>query len=426
VVELPSGTDGVFMEHGEQPRYFQNLDSLRFIAASLVMIHHAEQFKQLAGLPNCWTSPIIFAIGVQAVQFFFVLSGFLITYLLLKERSRTGTVDIKGFYRRRILRIWPLYYVTVALAFFLVPALHFGPGGIQYYQQELHAHFWENLFYFVVFLPNLQLAYYTPVLAGAQCWSLGVEEQFYMFWPALIKFFGRYPLRSLFAVFVTKALILRLCAKLHATHVLSYFCTTLSIEAMALGGIAAFVIIHTRRSEGSRPRMNALACTAACIIAALLLKYDAVQLVSLLGYAILIFACACMPRIGGRLQAPFEYLGKISYGLYMLHPVVMVVSLYVLHNLSSISDDNKSLLLYIIAFPLTIFVAACSNKFFESPFLRLKGRQIELLPSALQAVSRRRLGPWPGDGLTHEDSVIEGGMTDELLDADRSHQLSKH
>ncbi|HEY9792971.1 MAG TPA: acyltransferase [Candidatus Obscuribacterales bacterium] len=357
------------MQKALKARYFHNLDSLRFIAASLVIIHHAEQFKQLAGLPNCWGSPIVFDIGVQAVQFFFVLSGFLITYLLLQERQSQDAVNIPNFYRRRIVRIWPLYYVTTLLAFVLIPMLHFGPGGIQYYQQQLHINFWPDLFCFLVFLPNLQLSLFTPVLAGAQCWSLGVEEQFYLIWPALIKFFGRFPLRVLFAVFFAKTLILRMCVKLHAPHPVSHYFQTLSIEAMALGGIAAYLMLNGATAR--RAKLHTALCTLACIIAAVILKYDRAQLVSLLAYAVIVFVAASLPRIGGKLQAPFEYLGRISYGVYMLHPIVLVVCLWYLQ-LVPLGGNDKSTLLYLLAFPLTILTAACSYKFFERPLMKTK------------------------------------------------------
>jgi len=88
---------------------FQGLNSLRFIAASLVVMHHSETIKKKNGIENLeWLG--LFRNGSNAVTFFFVLSGFLITYLLLKESDKTGSVCVKNFYLKRILRIWPLYF----------------------------------------------------------------------------------------------------------------------------------------------------------------------------------------------------------------------------------------------------------------------------------------------------------------------------
>ncbi len=101
--------------------YFKNLDGLRFIAALLVLIHHAEFFKQDAveGVSAVYYE-YTKHFGLLGVNLFFVLSGFLISYLLMEEQRRTNTINIKNFYIRRILRIWPLYFfygLSVTLLF---------------------------------------------------------------------------------------------------------------------------------------------------------------------------------------------------------------------------------------------------------------------------------------------------------------------
>jgi peptidoglycan/LPS O-acetylase OafA/YrhL len=101
--------------------YFENLNAIRFIAASLVVFHHIEQIKAIFGLPNFWNNEVFFIIGKLGVILFFVLSGFLISYLLYKEKELTNTIGIKNFYVRRILRIWPLYFLIILLALFLFP-----------------------------------------------------------------------------------------------------------------------------------------------------------------------------------------------------------------------------------------------------------------------------------------------------------------
>src|ERR1044071_5481753 len=93
--------------------YFPGLNGLRFLAASAVIITHVELLKGVLGLPNHWKNPVLFNLGGLGVYFFFVLSGFLITYLLLSEKNMTGHISIKKFYFRRIFRIWPIYYLLV-------------------------------------------------------------------------------------------------------------------------------------------------------------------------------------------------------------------------------------------------------------------------------------------------------------------------
>ena len=108
------------MQNPHQQVYFPNLNGVRFIAAFSVLIHHTEQIKYLMGLENIYGNYFIKNLGKLGVGLFFVLSGFLITYLLLSEKERRGDVSTKAFYIRRILRIWPLYFIIVILGFFVL------------------------------------------------------------------------------------------------------------------------------------------------------------------------------------------------------------------------------------------------------------------------------------------------------------------
>src|SRR6186713_361533 len=106
--------------------WLPGLNALRFFTASLVVFMHVHSGQGMLGLPQLPAWPILFQ-RLYAVSFFFVLSGFLITYLLLKEHEHTGTISIKSFYLRRAFRIWPLYFITIGIGMFfywkLVPAL---------------------------------------------------------------------------------------------------------------------------------------------------------------------------------------------------------------------------------------------------------------------------------------------------------------
>src|SRR3989344_4809022 len=116
------------MSDSKQNRiYFYGLDEIRAIAALLVYFHHVELFKNRESHSSLYqvkyTGHFIWNIGHNSVICFFVLSGFLITYLLLKEKEKIGTVKIKEFYIRRILRIWPLYFFVAFIGFVLLPVL---------------------------------------------------------------------------------------------------------------------------------------------------------------------------------------------------------------------------------------------------------------------------------------------------------------
>ena len=106
--------------------YFPNLNGVRFLAALVVIIHHVEMGKFWFGQPNIYDKSFVGGVfGQLGIIMFFVLSGFLITYLLLEEHRKTGTISIKDFYIRRMLRIWPVYYLIVILGFFVFPQISF-------------------------------------------------------------------------------------------------------------------------------------------------------------------------------------------------------------------------------------------------------------------------------------------------------------
>ncbi len=144
-------------------RHFANLDGLRFICISLVLWHHANPLSQDAHL--------IFTRGFLGVDFFFVLSGFLITTLLLREAQRYGRFSLRDFYLRRIVRIVPVYFFVVTLV---------GTYFIIVKGQSDYLRLWP---YYYVFLSNF-LTEHIPLLDIT--WSLSVEEQYYMIWPLIM------------------------------------------------------------------------------------------------------------------------------------------------------------------------------------------------------------------------------------------------
>lgn len=175
-----------------QKIYFPNLNGLRFIAAFLVIIHHIEQIKSSLNLSNYWggvdKTPFIEIIGRLGVVLFFVLSGFLITYLLLAEETVFKEISIKQFYIRRILRIWPLNFLIMILALFVLPNIDIFllPG---FDKVKIQSHLVLKLILFVFFLPNLLLAALGVVPYASHTWSIGNKEQFYLVWPVLLKCF---------------------------------------------------------------------------------------------------------------------------------------------------------------------------------------------------------------------------------------------
>jgi len=166
--------------------YFPSLNGLRFIAALLVIFHHIEQIKFYFKMENLWvTSPFIGVIGKLGVVLFFVLSGFLITYLLLAEEHSFKTINVKNFYFRRMLRIWPLYFLIVALAFFILPNIPmFTIPGFE--KHVIYHDLFYKLFLYAIIFPNLAMTF-GIVSYVSHAWSIGPEEQFYLIWPFIVR-----------------------------------------------------------------------------------------------------------------------------------------------------------------------------------------------------------------------------------------------
>ena len=162
--------------------YHPELDVLRFFAFLMVFLHHAfphdPRFWTTLGVPSFLAHIVagIGATGAFGVSVFFVLSSYLITELLLREKDLMGTLDVRSFYIRRILRIWPLYFAFLALAVVLqwiVPGQHV----------TLRAGLWFSLLagnWFIVF-------HGFPSSVIFPLWSVSIEEQFYITWPAIVR-----------------------------------------------------------------------------------------------------------------------------------------------------------------------------------------------------------------------------------------------
>lgn len=345
--------------------YVPSLDGVRAVAIAMVVSFHA------VGLPKG---------GWQGVDLFFVLSGFLITTVLLEERARSGRVSVGAFYLRRALRLLPAL-VAVLAVFLMVSAITSADGPRTYF----------GLVGGLGYVSNL-------VLAGgmgerfpielAHLWSLASEEQFYLVWP----------------------LVLGVAAGRHRL-----------LLALVAGGIAVATIRQFQLAfAGEDPRRilfapdtRSVSILAGCALALLLARRPlnvgalvpaalaflgggafllGVELVSLSGPPSLLFALACVVVIAHALDersrlsrvlsvAPMVFLGRISYGLYLWHQPIFVW-------MGSYGGWSA---LDLVAVPLAILVATTSYYVVERPFLRLKRRRSAATP--VSPVSTGRAAP---------------------------------
>ncbi len=359
--------------------YFPNLNGVRFLAVLIVIISHIEQIKHFQGLDNLWTDiPSLGKAGHTGVILFFVLSGFLITYLLLVEEEQTQTIAIKDFYIRRLLRIWPLYYLVIALSFLALPHIPF------FHINELSDNVFSNwipkITLFLLFFPNIALVMYSPVAYVSQTWSVGVEEQFYLFWPVLMKkcknkaillgtaTIGYYLLDQTIFPFVEKNIYWN-----PSLEIISEIVTGMHIDCLAMGGVFAF-LYHKKH-----PIVQLLYYKPLQLIVfplTLLLLFLGVDLpyineVYSILFGIIILNLATNPKVIINLEIqPLKFLGKISYGLYMYHVIAIAISLKLL---SYISITNW-IIQYALSIGLSVLISTISYNYLESYFIRKKLR----------------------------------------------------
>jgi len=356
------------MENNQEKIYLPSLNGIRAIAAMMVLFWHISQFFPMFGLSGK-ENPI----SGFGVTLFFVLSGFLITYLLLKEKNIYSTISIKNFYIRRILRIWPLYFFAIILSIIFIPFL----TNISLPQNIINSY----LFYFLL-LPNIPFALNTTISIITPLWSIGVEEQFYAFWPILFKKskYILYSLIGVFCVFLFTKLFFRFTEN---WFLYSYFGAT-RIHCMALGAMGAFWTLSTQPLKKIlfHPLLQIV-----CWIHLLISSFTGViHIASVIDheiyaviYLIIILNVSINPKTLISLENKFfDFIGKISYGIYVYHMFVITILSYFLMNSFKDSITNK-IFLYFLIISITIIISWISFEVFEKRFLKMKTKFSKIL-----------------------------------------------
>jgi len=369
--------------------HFQGLNSLRFLAAFFVVLGHVPLNQESVGLPHP-NSAAFFYRGAFAVSFFFALSGFLITYLLLDERRRTGDVHVRRFYLRRVCRIWPLYFAVVFFGLFfyngLLPLL-----GMPY---RVEYRLGTALVLYSLLLPNLMNSLYTVGGILNPSWSIGVEEQFYLLWAPAVKRVREHLPALCWAIFGLSFVLF--CLNHYdafGPYEWKKFVGQLKFHFMAAGALAAWFLDRRRAALLRLPPFASRLLQL--VLFALLADYYLVNVIpwgwlgeevlQIVLYTWIIVDLAANPRnvlpIDNKV---FDYLGTISYGIYMLH----MPAIYATSTLFKVTAWwHGHLVLYCLGyyglvFTLTFLLAHLSYRWFELPFLRLKDRRFSLLPPA--------------------------------------------
>lgn len=359
------------MQNSQNGIYFPNLNGVRFIAVLSVMTFH------FFGLP--------ISFGHLGVVLFFVLSGFLITYLLIEEKEKKQRISIKNFYIRRILRIWPLYFLIVIIASILFFVFKDHETDISTFS--------HSIIYYILFLPNVAFIMHNTLEYARILWSVGSEEQFYFVWPWIMKIKNN---KTTILVFIFIILFFSLAPHIfdyinnkylnnsrnilfHLSRILYY----MSFNSMATGGLLAFLYCYY--PQYIKFLFNK-ALQFICLITLLYcwifnIKFIINDQFFATLFGILILNLALNPNVIFTLENKlFNYLGKISFGLYVYHFMAFNLNTFFITKMLHL-PFHINIAFFLLGVIVTVFMATVSYYFLEKPFLKLKQRKFSLITS---------------------------------------------
>lgn len=362
--------------------YFKGLNSLRFLAALLVLFQHGESMKLKNGFESSGGLSLFYN-GGHAVTFFFVLSGFLITYYLMKERNKTQTVSIKKFYLKRIFRIFPLYFLVVFIGAVLIPFL-IPKLGIDY---EMTYTFGQVWYYYLLFWPCLVTFYYGHHLLEP-LWSIGVEVMFYIIWAPLMKAVKRNIHLLALGIIAIRILLQLLPNWFEVSEFWQYIINTFSFEAMAIGALGAYFVFHNHRDFTTSKYFSEPIQIFVFVIFVIFLLFNrnidntiwrtvfstpilSGLLIDLIALYI-ILAVSMANGLSWIENKVLSYFGEISYGVYMYHTIVISVVIVVLKKFTgSFHPMVINAVYYVLIIAGSLLVSHFSKKYFEDFFLSL-------------------------------------------------------
>lgn len=374
--------------------YRPELDVLRFFAFLSVFFYHGLPAFDVGRHSGTMARLALYETRVRdagsfGVCLFFLLSSYLITELLLRERKLTGTVHVRSFYARRVLRIWPLYFAFLSLGVVLsafVPA----------YRLEARA-----VVCFLFLAGNWYVAGRAGMLSESPIWplwSVSVEEQFYLLWPWIAKLGGERWIRriSLAILPVSYACLYWLAQQGPHTAGSARFNSVVQFQFFALGALLALAVHGRMVRLKSFSRIALLGAGVGCWLAANFVFH--VDFAGALpspawwvtGYAMvamgsLLLLMAFLGVSSALLPKPLVYLGKISYGLYVFHMLVLNlvgpaiwptdVQRAAMQTPMGVANlIARAVAILIVGLAGTIVLSAISYRFLERPFLNLKER----------------------------------------------------
>ena len=369
--------------------YFPELDAIRIFLFFSVWSYHTLPRDASFFLEHRFP-PVLASLATTVVKacicsldVFFILSAFLITELLLRERDARTSVDLEAFYVRRLLRIWPLYFFMIALA---VLSTRFDHNQV---------FSWNYILGFLFFTGNWVMVFhgFQQATFMAPLWSVSFEEQFYLLWPLVIRKASAKLIRNIAIGLLVVASSARLVLLLHHVHGDAlWFNSFARLDSIALGILLALAF-HGRStfSLGLLARIAFLAlgisawtfvgyyCGLLNPVPTLAGGMIGYPLMSLGGAAIFLSVLGAAQDGMSLLKNPLlVYLGKISYGLYAFHLLALQLSTNLFAHYHHSFSQTLS---WLFALGMTFFLAVISYRWLESPFLRWKQKSFSHVPS---------------------------------------------
>ena len=347
------------------------LDGLRGIAILLVLAHGFDVIQTSHGPGHA--VDLALDLGWIGVQLFFVLSGFLITGILLDTRKAPGYYT--NFLIRRVLRIFPLYYAVLIVAFVVAPHVFHVPPG--------HG---EHQIWLWTYLTNFAEPFGRGEPVFPHFWSLAVEEQFYVLWPVVVYLAARRGTIAIGSVLVVFAIAARIYVRAHYNEAAAYTFTPCRMDALAIGAIAAALIRGERvRQAVARHHATFMAGAGALVVvggAALghffregpNMQTSGYTIIAI-GFALILVAALPPQRLPARVLgfAPFRTVGLYSYGMYVFHaPLHVYVGLPILEKIKPTYGTATGVIYALVLGLVTFGLAMLSYHLFEVRFLRLK------------------------------------------------------
>ena len=362
------------------------LDGVRGLAVLIVVIHNSawiagESVHFLLKLAGA-----IAATGWIGVQLFFVLSGFLITGILLDTRGKPEYFH--SFYIRRVLRIFPLYYAVIALTIVVAPLLAWSPAWADAIRHSHRWAYWVYVQNWVTTSPGIDALSHT--------WSLAVEEQFYLVWPLVVWLVGRRSLTTLCLVAMMCTPLIRLALRLSGMDQnTAYAFTFARWDALAAGALVALLVrddagrMLLARWRGPSAALAGIGVVALVAVEHGFHSFDLYvqvigqSLIAILSASLIAFAVEDGPQAPKRLQSflstdGLRTLGKYSYAMYLFHQPIQQLLTPVLGDWVRGADTpwrlaRLALYLSLVLF-LTFVAALVSWRIIEKPCLDLKDR----------------------------------------------------